>query len=93
MEVQDYQILDQYSDDWSGAPANCWLLCLIYVCYLLNHIASAALDGEIPHFALTGMTPDISIICFSLSTNLCSMQHMTNIFPLKVKRELQGALW
>ena len=22
----------------SGAPANCWLLCLIYVCYLLNHI-------------------------------------------------------
>ena len=27
----------------SGAPANCWLLCLIYVCYLLNHIACAAL--------------------------------------------------
>ena len=26
----------------SGAPANCWLLCLIYVCYLLNHIACAA---------------------------------------------------
>ena len=23
----------------SGALANCWLLCLIYVCYLLNHIA------------------------------------------------------
>ena len=23
----------------SGAPANCWLLCLIYLCYLLNHIA------------------------------------------------------
>ena len=23
----------------SGAPANCWLLCLIYVCYLLHHIA------------------------------------------------------
>ena len=32
----------------SGAPANCWLLCLIYVCYLLNHIACS--------------TPDISII-------------------------------
>ena len=29
----------------SGAPANCWLLCLIYVCYLLNHIACTALDG------------------------------------------------
>ena len=41
----------------SGAPANCWLLCLIYVCYLLNHIACTALDGKIP-----GITPDISII-------------------------------
>ena len=46
----------------SGAPANCWLLCLIYVCYLLNHIACSALDGKIPILALTGITPDISII-------------------------------
>ena len=46
----------------SGAPANCWLLCLIYVCYLLNHIACTALDGKIPLLALTGITRDISII-------------------------------
>ena len=46
----------------SGAPANCWLLCLIYVCYLLNHIACSALDGKIPLLALTGNAPDISII-------------------------------
>ena len=46
----------------SGTPANCWLLCLIYVCYLLNHIACSALDGKIPILALTGITPDISII-------------------------------
>ena len=46
----------------SGAPANCWLLCLIYVCYLLNHIACSALDGKITLLALTGITPDISII-------------------------------
>ena len=45
----------------SGAPANCWLLCLIYVCYLLNHIACTALDEKIPLLALTGITPDISI--------------------------------
>ena len=44
----------------SGAP--CWLLCLIYVCYLLNHISCSALDGKIPLLALTGITPDISII-------------------------------
>ena len=46
----------------SLAPANCWLLCLIYVCYLLNHIACTALAGKIPLLALTGITPDISII-------------------------------
>ena len=40
----------------SGAPANCWLLCLIYVCYLLNHIACTALDGKIPLLALTGIS-------------------------------------
>ena len=28
----------------------------------VNHIACAALDGKIPLFALTGITPDISII-------------------------------
>ena len=46
----------------SGAPANCWLLCLIYVCYLLNHIACSALDGKILLLVLTGISPDISII-------------------------------
>ena len=46
----------------SGAPANCWLLYLIYVCYLLNHIACTVLDEKIPLIALTGITPDISII-------------------------------
>ena len=45
----------------SGAPANCWLFCLIYVCDLLNHIACSALDGKIPLLAITGITPDISI--------------------------------
>ena len=46
----------------SGTPANCWLLCLIHVCYLLNHIACTALDRKIPLLALTGITPDISIL-------------------------------
>ena len=32
----------------SGAPPDCWLLCMIYVCYLLNHTSSDALAGQIP---------------------------------------------
>ena len=46
----------------SGAPAYCWLLCLIYVCYLLNHIACAALGGLIPLSIHYGITSDISIL-------------------------------
>ena len=46
----------------SGAPANCWLLCMIYVCYILNHIARGALNGSIPLLVLYGITPDISIL-------------------------------
>ena len=44
----------------SGAPANTWLLALIYVCLLLNHLASAALGWKPPLQVLTGQTPDIS---------------------------------
>ena len=46
----------------SGVPANCWLLCMIYVCYILNHIACGALNGSIPLFVSYGITPDILIM-------------------------------
>ena len=45
----------------SGAPANCWLLCMIYVCYILNHTAWGALNGSIPLLVLYGITADISL--------------------------------
>ena len=37
----------------TGAPAHCWLLCLLYVCSLLNVTASLALGGLTPIQALT----------------------------------------
>jgi hypothetical protein len=43
-----------------GAPADTWLLALMYVCLLLNHLASSALGWKTPMQALTGQTPDIS---------------------------------
>ena len=44
----------------TGAPAHCWLLCMLYVCSLLNATASPALGGLTPLQALTGQVPDIS---------------------------------
>jgi hypothetical protein len=44
----------------SDDPADTWLLALMYVCLLLNHLASSALGWKTPIQALTGQTPDIS---------------------------------
>ena len=32
----------------TGAPACCWLLTLQYVCYILSHISTASLGGQVP---------------------------------------------
>ena len=46
----------------SGCPACCWLLCLRYICVVLNHLASPTLQGICPVQALEGTTPDISFM-------------------------------
>ena len=46
----------------SGCPAFCWLLCLQYICVVLNHLASATLQGICPVQALQGTTPDVSFM-------------------------------
>jgi hypothetical protein len=43
-----------------GAPAYTWLLALMYVCLLLNHLESDALRWKSPEQILTGHHPDIS---------------------------------
>ena len=48
----------------TGCPANVWLLCLEYVCDLLNHSSSHAHSGRTPIEALTGHPPDISHLLF-----------------------------
>jgi len=45
--------------DHSGAPASTWLLCLLYVCFLLNHTFCAAINS-VPLQHATGSTVDIS---------------------------------
>ena len=46
----------------SGCTACCWLLCLQYICVVLNHLASPTLQGICPVQALDGTTPDISFL-------------------------------
>ena len=46
----------------SGAPADCWLLCMIHASYTLNHLSCEALGGNVPLGMLYGFSPDIRII-------------------------------
>ena len=46
----------------SGCPACCWLLCLQFICVVLNHLASPTLQGICPVQALQGTTPDVSFV-------------------------------
>ena len=60
---QHYGVVKRYINtlmNLTGAPAHCWLLCLLYVCNLLNVTASPALGGLTPNHSLTGQVPNIS---------------------------------
>ena len=48
--------------DYSGAPDECWLLAMQYVCYLLNHTSDKTIGDITPLEALLGITPDISVL-------------------------------
>ena len=60
---QRYGVVKRYINtlmNLTGAPAHCWLRCMLYACHLLNATASPALGGLTPLQALTGQVPDIS---------------------------------
>ena len=46
----------------TGAPADCWLLCMIRTSYILNHLSCEALDGNVALGMHYGVSPDISIL-------------------------------
>ncbi len=52
--------------DRVGAPAYCWLLCLMYVSFLLNLMAVPSKNNMVPLTALTNQVTDCSAaLCFS----------------------------
>ena len=62
-----YQTIKTYTNkllDRTGAPAFTWLLALMYICYLFNHLACETLEWQTPLFVLTGVTTDISALLY-----------------------------
>ena len=77
----------------SGAPANCWLLCMICVCYILNHIACGALNGSFPLLVLYGITPGISIMLLYRSTFYQPVFCATHDQHFPLESEERAAFW
>ena len=75
----------------TGAPAHCWLLTLQYVCYILNHISTASLGGQVPLQALYGVTTDISIML--LYTFYQPVFYATNDQHFPSESEEHAVLW
>ena len=75
----------------SGAPANCWLLCMIYVSYILSHIACGALKGSIPLLVLYGIAPDFSIML--LYTFYQPVFYATNDQHFPSESDERAAFW
>jgi hypothetical protein len=57
--IQTLKSLCNQVPDCTGADPSAWLLCLDYVCYLLNHTFITGIHN-VPLTALTGITVDIS---------------------------------
>ena len=81
----------------SGCPACCWLLCLQYICVVLNHLASSTLQGICPVQALEGTTPDISFMLhfsfMSLSTTgLILLSLISTFLHHLMKRRVIGSV-
>ena len=75
----------------SGAPADCWLLCMIHASYILNHLSCEALGGKVPLGMLYGVSPDISILL--LYTFYQPVFYATHNQSYPSSREERAARW
>ena len=74
--------------DRTGAPPELWLLCMMYVVYILNHLAHSQLNGQTPIYAAFGTTPDISaLLLFFFYQRV--LYHQKNT-PFPGSKELSG---
>ena len=74
---QKYGVVKRYINtlmNLTGAQAHCWLLCLIYVCALLNVTASPALDGMTPHSSPYWPSPSHQSFPIFLFLGVCLVQ-------------------
>ena len=76
----------------SGAPADCWLLCMIHASYILNHLSCEAMGGNVPWGCFMVSLLTSAPFSYTLSINQCFIPLITNLTPLLVTKELPDGL-
>ena len=76
---------------WIKTYHHCWVFTLRYVCYILNHISTASLGGQVPLQVLYGVTPDISFML--LYTFYQPVFYATHDQHFPSESEEQAAFW
>ena len=76
----------------SGAPADCWLLCMIHASYILNHLSCEVFAGMFPWGCFMVSLLTSASFFYTLSINQCFMPLTTNLTPLLVRKELSDGL-
>jgi hypothetical protein len=72
--------------DRTGAPAYCWLLCLMYVCVILNNTYAPSIRAT----PLRGTTNDISQLLYFSFYEPCIIMTMTAHFPRPARNAVVG---
>jgi len=88
--IQKVKKMNDAVMDRTGTPAKYWLLCLLYVVMLLNHLATQSLDWKTPIEKATGQKADISpYLAFCWREPVYYLTHEKGSFPSK-SREKTG---
>ena len=89
-----YTTIENWTDtimSRTGSPADCSLLCMIYVCYILNHMLFEALEDSVPLTKSYGVTPDIRILL--LYTFYQPVFYATHNESFPSTSEVSAAFW
>ena len=62
LEIQEVKKFANNLMDRSGTPSEYWLLCLLFVVYLLNCLEVESLDWKIPFMMYSGQPLDVSAL-------------------------------
>ena len=85
--IQDVKRIANTVLDRSGAPADLWFECLLYVCDVLNHSFNDGIDG-VPLQKLDGHTPDLSAFMLFRFYEKVLYRIADNTFPSESREEL-----